>query len=223
MTAAIGLYKRLALPQPWSPTDKPTPLIIYGAASAVGAFGLKLAVQSNIHPILCVAGRGADFVRSIPGYDESKGDAIVDYRQEPAEIVAGLKKALEASGAEKVSHALDATSEHGSYENICKVLEPHGHVTTVLPIKEGEKLPQTMVKTRTMVGDSHGDAKDFANAYFRHFAYGLKNGSFSAHPYEVRKGGLGAVESALTDLKNGKASAVKYVFKISETEGAGKD
>jgi hypothetical protein len=48
---------------------------------------------------------------------------------------------------------------------------------------------------------------------------GLRDGWFKGHPYEVRHGGLGAVEQALTDLKNGKASAVKYVFRIQETEG----
>ena len=31
------------------------------------------------------------------------------------------------------------------------------------------------------------------------------------------------VEKALTNLKEGKASAVKYVFKIADTPGAGKE
>jgi NADPH:quinone reductase len=35
MTAAVGLYLRLGLPEPWNVAVKPLPLIIYGASSAV--------------------------------------------------------------------------------------------------------------------------------------------------------------------------------------------
>jgi NADPH:quinone reductase len=43
MTAAIGLYMRLRLPEPWHATTSPLPLIVYGASGAVGAFAIKLA------------------------------------------------------------------------------------------------------------------------------------------------------------------------------------
>jgi hypothetical protein len=42
----------------------------------------------------------------------------------------------------------------------------------------------------------------------------LADGWFKGHPFEIRKGGLGGVEGALADLKAGKASAVKYVFRV---------
>ena len=51
------------------------------------------------------------------------------------------------------------------------------------------------------------------------FARGLATGEFKGHPYKVVPGGLGAVPGILEDLKAGKASAVKYVFRIGETEG----
>lgn len=35
MTAAVGLYLKLGLPEPWTPAVAPLPLIIYGASSAV--------------------------------------------------------------------------------------------------------------------------------------------------------------------------------------------
>jgi hypothetical protein len=35
MTAAVGLYLDLGLPEPWNATVKPLPLIVYGASSAV--------------------------------------------------------------------------------------------------------------------------------------------------------------------------------------------
>jgi hypothetical protein len=35
MTAAVGIYLRLGLPEPWNAAIKPLLLIVYGAASAV--------------------------------------------------------------------------------------------------------------------------------------------------------------------------------------------
>ncbi|KAJ5981147.1 hypothetical protein N7522_013962 [Penicillium canescens] len=67
-------------------------------------------------------------------------------------------------------------------------------------------------------GKALGD-KEFGAAFFQFIGRGLAQGWFSGHPYEVRKGGLGGVEGALKDLEAGKASAVKYVVRIAETEG----
>ncbi|KAK1907154.1 hypothetical protein P3342_006342 [Pyrenophora teres f. teres] len=45
MTAAIGLHQRMSLPDPWSSkpatATSPTPLVVYGGASAVGALPLN--------------------------------------------------------------------------------------------------------------------------------------------------------------------------------------
>jgi NADPH:quinone reductase len=105
----VGLYQRLELPEPWRPAKEPTPLVIYGAASAVGSYALQLAVKSNIHPLICVAGKSQDHVKSL--IDPSKGDAVVDYRGGDEAVVEGIRKAL---GGAKLFHAYDAVSEKGS-------------------------------------------------------------------------------------------------------------
>jgi NADPH2:quinone reductase len=43
------------------------------------------------------------------------------------------------------------------------------------------------------------------------------------HPFRVVEGGLDGLEKALKNLKDGKASVVKYVFGIEETEGGRKE
>ncbi|KAH6639298.1 zinc-binding oxidoreductase-like protein ToxD [Boeremia exigua] len=214
MTAALGLHQRLGLPDPWTPATEPTPLVVYGGASAVGAYAIKLAVLANIHPIIAVAGRGEKFVEDL--IDRSKGDTIIDYRKGNEAVVQGLKDALKG---EKLWYAFDATSEHGSYTNIAQVLEPTGHLTTVLPGKTYEGVPETVKLTTTNVGASHKDDKDYAYIMFRYFARGLAEGFFKPHPYEVIPGGLAGVQTGLQNLKDGKASGVKYVFRIAETEG----
>ncbi|KAL8742952.1 MAG: hypothetical protein Q9190_004643 [Brigantiaea leucoxantha] len=234
MTAAVGMYQRLeGLPLPWHPTSKPTPMIIYGAAAAVGAFAIQLAQLSNIHPLICVAGKGIPFVEGL--IDKSKGDVVLDYREGDEKLVKGMKDAADKAGG-KVEYAFDSISEKGSFQNICKVLDHQtGQITLVLPGKDYSDIPKPIKHSVTYVGVVHEtfDKNEFQNAtgsktgnlefghiMFRFFSRGLQEGWFKGHPYEVVPGGLNGVSTGLKDLKDGKASAVKYVFKIDETDSS---
>lgn len=217
MTAAVGLYVRLGLPQPFTPAKEPWPLVVYGAASAVGAYAVQLAKRSNIHPIICIAGRGIPFVETL--IDKSKGDTIIDYRKGDEVVVEGIRSAI-PSGM-KLMYAFDAVSEKGSSPNICKVLSREGgKITNVLGF-EGT-VPDGVEQSRTSVGSVHKEDSDFGFVWFRMFGRGLQEGWFKAHPQEVVPGGLGGIQQALTNLKEGKASAVKYIFRIADTEGVSK-
>lgn len=232
MTAAFGLFQRLYLPPPWHPTLTPIPLIIYGAASAVGSFAIQLALQANIHPLICVAGKGIPHVETL--IDASKGDIVLDYRDGDEQLVQNLKAAVQNAGG-RVEYALDAVSEKGSYVNICEVLDRStGKITLVLPGGEYKEIPSAIEKSLTMVGAAQIGTdtdpwqkkagtmtgnEEFAMAFFRYFGRGLQKGFFRGHPYEVVPGGLGGVQTALQNLKDGKASAVKYVFRLEDTEG----
>ncbi|KAK5731709.1 hypothetical protein LTR17_011180 [Elasticomyces elasticus] len=225
MTAAVGLYAsdRLDLPQPWSPASKPTPLVVYGASSAVGSYVIQLAKRSNIHPLICVSGRAQEHVEKL--IDRSKGDTIVDYRKGDDAVVQGIKDALKG---EKLQYAYDAVSEKNSPENIAKVLDPaSGKATFVLPPKgnwagKHDCYEESVHQSTTMVGSVHSKNpadRDLGYVYFRYLTRGLEEGWFRGQPQEVVPGGLGGVQSALERLKDGTVSAVKYVFKISDTEG----
>ena len=220
MTAACGLYAKLRLPEPWLPATEPIPLVIYGAGSAVGYYTIQLALKSNIHPLICVAGKSRKHVEKL--LDKSKGDTIVDYRNPDETVVKDLEAALQGK---KLEYAYDAVSEKGSYQNIAKVLDHKtGKITFVLPGKKYDDIPETIEKTLTRVGDVHGnpdDLKEFGYVYFRYISKGLEEGWFKAQPQEVVSGGLEGVQTALQNLKDGKASAVKYIFKIEDTPGAG--
>ncbi|KAI1618309.1 NADPH2:quinone reductase [Exophiala viscosa] len=222
MTAAVGLFCRLDLPEPWVAGPRRDTLkggvVVYGASGAVGAFAVKLLVRAKIHPIICVAGRASSFVEGL--IDRSKGDTVIDYRSGADKVVEAIRQALPKD--QKLMYAFDAVSEKGSYQQIIKVLDPQGHITLVLPGKKYEGIPETVHKTTTTVGAVHGfpdDLTDFGYAWFRLFGLGLKEGWFSGHPFEVVPGGLGGVQTGLHNLKDGKASAVKYVYHIEETEG----
>jgi hypothetical protein len=46
----------------------------------------------------------------------------------------------------------------------------------------------------------------------------LEEKRFEPHRYEVRPGGLDGILGGLEDLKNGKVSGIKVVYRISDTE-----
>jgi NADPH2:quinone reductase len=219
MTAALGMYQRLALPEPWRPATKNIPLVIWGASAAVGSFALQFAVKSNIHPIIAIAGRAQEHVKQF--LDESKGDVVLDYRKGEEAVVKQIKDALKG---QKLDYAFDSVSENGSYNAIIKVLEPKGEITLVLPGKKYEEIPESMKWSITSCGSVFKEPvdTDFCYVFFRYLSKGLKDGWFKGHPTEVVPGGLGGIQGALQNLKDGKASAVKYVFRIEETEGVKK-
>ncbi|MCJ1467845.1 hypothetical protein MMC07_006470 [Pseudocyphellaria aurata] len=224
LTASLALYRTLALPQPWSPAESPIPLLIYGGSSAVGAFAIKLAAQSNIHPIIAVAGAGSNYVLTL--LDPSKGDAVIDYRPGRAALESGIRKALvNAGGWKQVSHALDVIVEKESSAVCASLLGPGGKLAHVLPLDEGFQMPKDTTAALTMSGDVHGGhgekpgGRDFGYVMMNAFTRGLETGWFRGHPYEVVSGGLRAVPTILDNLKSGKASAVKYIFRVADTEG----
>ena len=241
MTAAVGLYCTLGLPEPWKPLHVSTPLVIYGASGAVGSFAIQLAQLSNIHPIIAVAGKAREHVEKL--IDKSKGDRICDYRNGDDSVVAEMREALVANGCDDTQYALDCMSEKakGSYPNILKVLAPRGQICLIQNY-DPKDFPETTTHTRATVRwvhqeintyaglssgpevihsltDSVTGCRDFGYIMYRFFGRALEKGFLKAHPHKVVVGGLSGIQHALSDLKSGQASGVKYVFQIADTQG----
>ncbi|GJC83772.1 trans-enoyl reductase fsr4 [Colletotrichum liriopes] len=218
MTAALGLYQRLDLPLPWSHATNHLPLVIYGGATAVGSFAIKLASLSNIHPIITVAGNGVPYVETL--INKEKGDVVIDYRKGENHV---LEQIRIAAGGHTILHALDGVSENETLRTIDKVLGPgSGKITNFLqnlPSDVSAEILYTTVGTVHAKDEKLGD-KAFGAAFFPFFGRGLAEGWFSGHPHEVLSGGLGALEEALKALEAGKVSAKKLLLRIADTEGS---
>jgi NADPH2:quinone reductase len=220
LTAVVGLYGDVKIPQPFGATHPKDgakyPIVIYGVGSAVGAFGAQLARLSGLYPIIGVAGKSGDFAKGLVDY-------VVDYRDGEDAVVNGIKAALKKEGLpETVKQAFDAISEKGSFEALARVIDPEGgFVSHVLPPPKDLKYPGNAQAVRTSVGQSHSEQKELAYVWSRYLARLLAEGKFKPHPHEVIPGGLDGVSTGLNNLKNNKANAVKYVFRIGETKSAG--
>ncbi|KAL2038486.1 hypothetical protein N7G274_008825 [Stereocaulon virgatum] len=246
MTAALALYNSLHLPLPFVPAPQQsppqTPLLIYSGASAVGAYAIKLARVSNIHPIIAVAGASIPFVKTL--LDPSKGDTVLDYRDSPQTVTSNIKAAVaKTCGAQgKLQHALDAATLKGSWDIVSKSMDGKGSATFILPDYQNQGLPETLDTSMTFVGAVHQDkaayaatlkqfgsalkdsqrdmglgTKEFGYVWFRLLGRGLQEGWMTGHPWEGVEGGLETGwERALGDLQGGKASGKKLIIKVGE-------
>lgn len=223
ISAAMALFDNMKLPPPYSPSrweGEKIPLLIYGATTAVGAFAAKFARLSGFSPIIGVAGRASEFAKTLVDY-------VVDYRVGEDALVTAVEEILATEGlGSKITNVLDAVSENGSFEATARFIEPNGGtVCTVLRPekfareKENFKYPGGVTSSYVFGGNAFSTHKDFAFLWTRYLARLLEDGRLTAHPYEVVPGGLNGVLTGLKNLKSGKASAVKYLYRIKETEG----
>lgn len=239
ITSALTLFRRQGLPPPWSPSpaaSAPTPLIIYGASSALGLFSVKLAVLSNIHPIIAIGG-GSNQEQILPLLDATLGDAFVDYRPGVAAMSTAVHSALKGLQAH---HAVDAISANGTWIPLSHMLDPNDSVLSVFSGREkydDAALAAGVELRYTFVGTAHdgaylphmpkqpSDAAEvqgdiaFADRFFKFISQALAERTFHGHPYEVTPGGLAGVEVSLRQLKEGQARGRKFVARIAETPG----
>lgn len=215
MTAAIGLFVRLGLPEPHAngsanPAAKGHGVIVWGASSSVGAFAVQLAKKAGLY-VIGIAGAGAELAKSLGC------DVVLDYRK--ASLPADLKSAIAASGV-SVKHAYDAHSalsgKTTSYFELSQALQPAGGAVTVVlgvPKKEAAKLPANITLSNTNVGSAHSMKQDgaFARKWFRQLASWMDEGKFRGNVVKVVPGGLAGVSEGLKMLEQGKISGEKLV------------
>ncbi|KAK3677122.1 hypothetical protein LTR78_003327 [Recurvomyces mirabilis] len=230
--ACIALFGSLQIcAGPWETAQRPPPLLIYGAATGVGSLAVKLAQVAEIHPLLCVAGGGADFVAGL--IDESKGDAVFDYRKGDEALVQDIKSALHG---QELEYAFDAVSEKSSIANVSKVLKSKGgKIALTLPGRAHELSDQLEISHvmagslwKKLVGRHEGeqlgnlgveDGPAFAKTMTSSIEKMLSEGVLAAHPHVVYEGGLTGLERALKDLRGGRVSAKRCVVRVIDTPG----
>lgn len=146
---------------------------------------------------------------------------MIDYREGVEATTKAIKDSLAIAGHSTVQQALDTVIIPQSAEVLKQSVTPGGQIDFVLP---NDLDVSPAIKSITSVGSVHnqpgfGNYEEIGFIFSRYLTRALQNGSFSGHPFEVRPRGLEGVEEALKDLKAGKASATKYIFRIADTPG----
>ena len=231
-TAVVAMHHDGGLPSPWGPPpsgDVPTPVVIYGASTAIGAYAIKLLARSQVHPIIAVGSKTSSFVT--PLLDKAKGDQFVDYTAFASkdDLAAELAGVLKRTGG-KHFRAFDCVSSDGTYEMLGKALATGAEQNTAAA---ADKKPLLMVclpnldlsgvdprveARMTSVGHVHkpeNSGQLFGEVWATALAAGLRDGWLAPHPHEVVKG-LEALGPALKDLREGRVRGKKMVVRVAE-------
>ena len=235
LTAALTLFRRLVYPAPWKTATNSTPLIVYGASSALGSFTIKLARLANIHPIIAIGGGSSEGVRAL--LEAELGDAFVDYRSGTDTMLRDVAAALKGR---KTKHGIDSISSNKTWIPLSTMLDPEGQsllsVVSGAHAYEDEEIPTGVKILYTYVGSGHTgaylpampkqpDAEEvkgdvvFAGMFFRWLEGALAKDEIVGHPFVVTPGGLEGVGLSLRSLQEGKAKGRKFVCRVAETPG----
>ncbi|KAL5118643.1 hypothetical protein ACEQ8H_003494 [Pleosporales sp. CAS-2024a] len=211
-TVAQALYQELGLPFPPNKVQEPTPLLIYGASTATGTLAVQFAKLSGCEVFATASPHNFDLLRKLGA------DHVFDYRE--AHVGATIRKAAK----DKISLVLDCVGE-GSSTEIClaAIGSNGGHLTALLP--PPKTISRTNVKAvwtlaYTCLGAKYSDRfpesqtdYEFGARFWKASEELVNSGKIRAHPVEVRSG-LENVTRGLQDLKDGKVSGVKLVYKV---------
>jgi NADPH2:quinone reductase len=228
VTAALGLFKHLLLQAPWVPLKVKTPLVVYGASSATGAFTVKLAALTNIHPIIAIAGKSGNIISSV--LDPTKGDILLDYRVGKDVLVQEVRQA-----APELHHIVDSICTDDTVDLLSPLLaRKDSTYVFMLGGAHQQRIP-TYVNSESPFAPGLWEPTDlespdgpkspniapraFTHAFFSYLTFALQERLLKGHPYEVLPNGLASIEEGMVGLRDGKNSGNKYLFRIADTPG----
>ncbi|KKY16485.1 putative zinc-binding oxidoreductase [Diplodia seriata] len=219
-TVGQGLYQSLQLPLPSKPASERFPVLVYGGSTATGALAIQFAKLSGLEVIATCSPRNFDKVKSLGA------DAVFDYNS--GTVGADIRKHTD----NKLYHAFDCIAEGNSAEICAAALSSDSAAkkpvySALLYIE----LPRKDVEAKYTLGytifgeevtkpfipktlPANREDYEFGCMFWRLSEKLLSEGKFSVHTPDVRGGGLQGVLEGLEELKLGKVSGKKLVYKL---------
>ncbi|KAH7038871.1 putative zinc-binding oxidoreductase ToxD [Macrophomina phaseolina] len=214
-TVALALYRSLQLPWPTAPTKEPFPVLVYGGSTATGTLAIQYAKLSGCAVLTTCSPRNFELVRALGA------DRVFDYR------ASGVGAEIREAAGGKLAHVLDCISSPASAA-ICAeaVGDAGGRYTSLLPVFN---FPREDVQTEHVIGytafgeevslgswriPARPEDLECATRFWKLTGELLAQGKIRVHRPEVREGGLAGVLDGLDDLRQGRVSGVKLVYKV---------
>lgn len=223
-TKGQGLYQSLKLPLPDSPLKSPVPIFIYGGSTATGILGIQFAKLSGLTVIATSSPRNFDYLQSLGA------DKLYDYHTETETLAREIKDftknkltlAWDCSPTEESARlcALAMSDvEKGKYSSLLRV-----DSSVVKKANPNVESDSTLAYTAWgeafsrygLFFDAKPEDREFAGMFWELSRALLAEGRIKVAKIAVEQGGTG-LEGALQgldDLKQGKVSATKLVYRI---------
>jgi len=214
-TVGQGLYQSLNLPWPTTPATTPFPVLIYGGATATGTLAIQFAKLSGLTVVATSSPHNFDLLKSYGA------DHVFDYNSPT--VGADIREATD----DKLQHVFDTIAYDSTAAIAAEAISSKGgKYSSLLTVKEFPRddvsnaatLAYTGFGEEFHKGDKNFPAKEdhlaFQDKFWRLVGELLAQGKIRPHPQEVRDGGLEGVLDGVEDLRQGKVSGVKLVYRV---------
>ncbi|KAI0099387.1 putative zinc-binding oxidoreductase ToxD [Daldinia grandis] len=214
-TVGQGLYQSLGLPWPTEPAKKPFPVLIYGGSTATGTLAVQFAKLSGLQVITTSSPHNFELLKSLGA------DATFDYKSPTvgADIRAFTNDSLEyvfdciAEGSAPEIAAQALSSKGGKYSSLLTVENFPRDDVAKLQTLAYTATGETFVKLGHTFTANPADL-EFATKFWKLAGELLAQGKVKPHPADVREGGLDRILEGLDDLRQGRVTGKKIVYKI---------
>jgi len=222
-TVGQGLYQSLELPLPTNPAKEAFPLLIYGGSTATGTLAIQFAKLSGLTVVTTASPHNHSFVK------ELGADAVFDYNDPScSEKIKEFTKdklyyafdtiADERTGAMCIAAMASGSSTPLKYSSLVKVQKlPRDDVENKLT------LAYTIMGERFTFGSdgpefpASKDDIEFGKMFWGIACKLLAEKKVKVHPIDVRPHGLKGVLGGMEEMRQGKVSGKKLVYRVAET------
>ena len=241
-TVGQGLYQSLGLPLPGSGEKTDEPLLIYGGSTATGSLAIQFAVLSGCKVVTTCSPRNFPFVKALgaaEAFDYNDPECARKIREYTGNKLTKVfdcisegespKISSEAIGSKggAVSYLLNPKHDRTDVESKVR----NHHLSCMHPLKSIFHT-NTTSRQATLGYTITGEAFKFFGgmdvpAKPQDFEFGktfwelatklLASQQLTVHPTKVGSGGLQGALKGLDELREGKVSGVKLVYKIDES------
>ncbi|KAF8491583.1 dehydrogenase [Russula emetica] len=206
VTALQCLHETLQLPSPFetrSTAQQPQrTILIWGGSSAVGQYAIQFAKLCGLRVLTTASFKNFDLVKGLGA------DGVFDYRDE------GVVEKIRAATGNALDIAIDTISEGKTPAQVTGAIgDKGGKVAIILPYES----PRPIVKvTFSMVPELLRRGTD-GKWYVDLFKQILATGKVKPVPVLIQPNGLAGVKDGLQYMQDGKVSAQKLTYRISDT------
>jgi NADPH:quinone reductase-like Zn-dependent oxidoreductase len=187
--------------------------MIYGASTATGTLAVQFAKLAGCEVVATASPHNFDLLRKLGA------DHVFDYKE--ADVGSKIREATN----DKLKLVFDCIAEHGS-EHICAaaISSEGGQYSALLPFPL-KNFPRKDVKHGwtlgyTALGEKFSDSfpasqedYEFGVKFWKASEELINSGKIKVHPTQVQDG-LEKVPQGLEDLKAGKVSGIKLVYRV---------
>jgi len=203
LTALLCLHQSLELPSPFEAKSGPQrSVLIWGGASSVGQYAIQFAKFGGLRVVTTASPKNFDLVKGL-GADE-----VFDYRDE------NVVERIRTAAGNELDIAIDAISEGKTPEQIAgSIGDNGGKVAVILPCESPRPDVKAILTLATDVLKRGSNGKWYVDLHKKIFA----TGKIKPNPVLMQPSGLAGVKDGLQYMQEGKVSAQKITYRISDT------